>query len=128
LLSEADEKVGAPTQSIRAGNIELSREELLLKDAATMAYEYGKKGEYHNALEWANKAIQIDPNDAITWYNKGVALDNLCRYDEAIKSYDRAIQIDPNYADPWYNKGVTLGKLGRSDEAKQYFTKARQLG
>ena len=128
LLSRADEKVGAPTQSIRAGNVEVSRNELFLKDAGTMAYEYGQKGDHYNALKWSDKAIQIDPNNAITWYNKGVDLGSLNRYSEAIQCINRAIQINPNYALTWYNKGISLGKLSRYDEAKQYFTKARQLG
>jgi tetratricopeptide (TPR) repeat protein len=128
LLSQADEKVGAPTQSIRAGNVEVSRNELFLKDAGTMAYEYGQKGDYHNALVWSDKAIQIDPNDAITWYNKGVALGRLGRDEEAIRSYDRAIQIDPNYGDAWDNKGIALTNLGRYDEAIKSFDRAIQLG
>jgi tetratricopeptide (TPR) repeat protein len=95
LLSQADNKVGAPTQSIRAGNVELSRDELFLKDAGTMAYEYIQKGDYHNALEWSDKAIQINPNNANVWYNKGISLGSLNRYSEAIQCIDRAIQIDP---------------------------------
>jgi tetratricopeptide (TPR) repeat protein len=92
LLSRADEKVGAPTQSIRAGNVELSRDELFLKDAGTMAYEYIQKGDYHNALKWSDKA------NATAWNNKGNALKGLGKYKEAIQCYDRAIQIDPNNA------------------------------
>ena len=42
------------------------------------------------------------------WNNKGLALDNLGRYEEAIKYYDKAIELDPNNADAWYNKGLLL--------------------
>jgi tetratricopeptide (TPR) repeat protein len=32
------------------------------------------------------------------WFNKGVALDNQGKYDDAIKAYDEAIRLDPNDA------------------------------
>ena len=61
------------------------------------------------------------------WYNKGLALNKLGRYDEAIKAYDEAIRLDPNYAYPWYNRGRTLKLLGRTTEADAAFAKTREL-
>ena len=37
-----------------------------------------------------DKATKINPNDASAWYNKGIALDNLGRYEEAIECFDEA--------------------------------------
>jgi tetratricopeptide (TPR) repeat protein len=127
LLSEADSKVGAPTQAIRAGNLQISRNELLLKTASTMANEYLLRGEYHNALDWYNKAIHINPNDAIMWLNKGVVLNKLNRYNEAIQCFDKAIEINPNYTKPWYNKSASLNKLNRYNEAIQCIDRAIQM-
>jgi hypothetical protein len=45
LVSRMDKKVGKPTLAIRAGNVEVSRNELFWKDAATIANEYFRKGE-----------------------------------------------------------------------------------
>ncbi len=69
------------------------------------------------ALNACDRAIAINPNDSITWYNRGVALDNLARYSEAIASYDQAIAVDSNYKDAWYNKGVILENLEKYPEA-----------
>ena len=55
--------------------------------------------------------LQINPDDVPAWYNKGIALDNLGKYDEAIKAYDEAIKLDPNDAVAWNNKGVALFSL-----------------
>ena len=52
-------------------------------------------------------------------YNKGNTLNNLARYDEAIKCYDKVIEIEPNNADAWNNKGNALRDLSRYDEAYQ---------
>ncbi|MFQ5862912.1 MAG: tetratricopeptide repeat protein, partial [Candidatus Brocadiales bacterium] len=43
--------------------------------------------------------------NATEWLNKGVALGQLGRDQEAIKCYDKALEIDPKYAKAWYNKG-----------------------
>ena len=44
------------------------------------------------------KPSGLIPNDAMAWNNKGHALDNQGKYDEAIKAYDEAIRLDPNFA------------------------------
>ncbi|NON61116.1 tetratricopeptide repeat protein, partial [Acidianus sp. RZ1] len=54
-------------------------------------------------------------------YNKGIVLDDLGRYSDAIKEYDIAISLDPNDPASHYNKGIVLDDLGRySDAIKEY--------
>jgi tetratricopeptide (TPR) repeat protein len=48
------------------------------------------------AIESFDKAIEIDPNDASTWCNKGTALSNLGKNQEAIESFDKASELNPN--------------------------------
>lgn len=127
LLLKGDDKTGTPMHSIKAGNVEISRDELLTKDAGTMAYEYIMRGDYNNGLEWLNKAIQIDPNNATTWYNKGVALERLGRYTEAIQSYDTALQFYPFYGNAWEGKAFVLNELGRYTEAIQCIDRALRV-
>jgi tetratricopeptide (TPR) repeat protein len=64
------------------------------------------------------------------WLNRGAALYNESKYDDAIKAYDEAIRLTPNYAAvaaTWNNKGVALKALGRTAEADEAFTKAKEL-
>jgi tetratricopeptide (TPR) repeat protein len=61
------------------------------------------------------------------WYNKGLALDNQGRYDEAIQAYDKAIEIDPRDKDIWNNKGIALYDQKRYSEAIQAYDKAIEL-
>ena len=55
-----------------------------------------------------DKAIEINPQNSNAWNNKGVALGNLNKYDEAMKAFDKAIEINPQDSDAWNNKGVAL--------------------
>jgi tetratricopeptide (TPR) repeat protein len=50
-------------------------------------------------------------------YNRGIELDHLDRYAEAVLAYDRAVQLEPDYAAAYTNMGVTLAKLGRWEDA-----------
>jgi|GEM_PF-4529823 len=64
---------------------------------------------------------------APAWNNKGNALGNLGRNEEALKSYDKALEIDPKYALAWNNKGNALGNLGRHEEAIKSCEKALEI-
>jgi tetratricopeptide (TPR) repeat protein len=74
-----------------------------------------------------NEAITLDPQNAGAWYNKGSALYDQGKHDEAIKAYDEAIRLDPNFAAAWTNKGVALEALGNTTEANAAFAKAKEL-
>ena len=86
-----------------------------------------RSGNYEEAIQCYDRALEIDPKGADVWNNKGVAFKNLGHYDEAIKCYDRALKIDPKYARAWLNKSVALGNLGRYDEAIQCYDRALEV-
>jgi tetratricopeptide (TPR) repeat protein len=76
------------------------------------------------ALELIGKAIEINPKNAAAYSNRGNALKELKRLDEALASYDRAIAIKPDYADAYSNRGIALQELKRLDEALASYDRA----
>ncbi len=52
--------------------------------------------------------MEINPQDAYAWCQKGIAFNNLGRCDEAIQAYDRTIEIDPQYAMPGTIRAMPL--------------------
>ncbi len=64
-----------------------------------------------------DRALQRTPDDVKAWNNRGVALGNLERHEEALASFDHALELDPDDAGVWYNRGIALGDLGRYEEA-----------
>jgi tetratricopeptide (TPR) repeat protein len=61
------------------------------------------------------------------WFNKGVTLAGVERFDEALEAYDQALEIDPDYAEAWFDKGVALDGLGQHDEAKRAHQHFQQI-
>ena len=79
------------------------------------------------ALKNYDKAIQLKPDHAKAYSNRGVTLQALGQLEEAIQSYDKAIQLKPDFAEAYSNQGVTLGGQGKLKESIQVFDKAIQL-
>ena len=55
-------------------------------------------------VEYYSRVLELDPKNVKAWYNKGFALDELKRYEEAVDAYRKAIEIDPKDAAAWNNK------------------------
>ena len=51
-----------------------------------------------------DQALEIKPDDPDAWYNRGIALRNLGRIEEAITSFDNALKIKPDKHQAWYYK------------------------
>ena len=62
----------------------------------------------------------IDPRNVYALLNKGVALGNLGRHQEAIEYYDRALGIDPRNVNALNNKANALASLVESVEPIVY--------
>jgi tetratricopeptide (TPR) repeat protein len=73
------------------------------------------------------ETIEIKPDYSEAWYNRGNALLDLGRYEEAIASYDRAIEIKSDDHQSCCNRGIALGALGRYDEAIASYDQAIEI-
>jgi predicted O-linked N-acetylglucosamine transferase (SPINDLY family) len=74
-----------------------------------------------------DKALAINPDYAQAHNNRGIALQYLRRFDEALASYERALAIDPAYPDALNGRGVALRDLKRYEEALASYGKALSL-
>jgi Tetratricopeptide repeat. len=70
------------------------------------------------------KSIELNPQDAQTWYDRGNALEAMGRFQAAIESWEKAIELEPKFPEAWYNKGVALRKLGQLQEAIAAYNEA----
>ena len=83
---------------IKTGDVQVSRTELSVKEVILKGLALYNLRKYNEAMEYYDRAIKMDPNNAYAWYNKGNALYASGKYNEAMEYYDRAIKMDPSYA------------------------------
>lgn len=79
------------------------------------------------ALKLVDRAIQIRPDFADAYNNRGNVLQALERTDEALASYDRALALKPESASAHNNRGNALRKLDRASEALSAYQAAIAL-
>ncbi len=66
-------------------------------------------------------------SQASEYHNKGIALSNEGKYDEAISQYSKAIGIDPNHANSYVGLGYCYLMKKQYDLAITYYSKAINL-
>ena len=85
------------------------------------------QGKSDQALQAYDRSIQLKPDDAKTYDNRGLTLKALGRLQEAVQSYEKAIQLQPDFAQAYYNLGIALQQLEQLELAAASFTMAIRL-
>lgn len=80
------------------------------------------------AISDLDKAIELNPNNAYLYFNRGNLHASNKDYARAIEEYDKAIKIDPKLAEAYYNRGIANINLGKEDIGISDLSKAGELG
>ena len=104
LLMEAGE-LERGTQSIESA---VRHEPALGIGWYTLTMLYGMTGNFEEAVVASEHALRAFDDDAGLWFNRGLALNDLRRYAEAMECYDRAIALAPDDDMPWLQLGRLL--------------------
>ncbi len=67
--------------------------------------ELCKQQRYPEAVAAYTLALQLDPNDALAYNNRGLAYRFLQDYHKALADYNRAIELNPDSASQYNNRG-----------------------
>ncbi len=94
---------------------------------AQLGLEQAKAGDLAGAVDSWESALALKPNYHQVWYNRGKALVQLERWEEAIASHDKALEIKSDDYLAWNNRGEALGKLERWEEALSSCDKALEI-
>lgn len=73
-------------------------------------------------------AIEIDPNNAYAFYNRGISYDRHKDYVAACLDFRRATQLSPTNLDFLHNLALCLRKMGKTKEALESYTKCLKVG
>ena len=78
-------------------------------------------------LSYYDRAIELNPDLAVAYFNRGNAKRRLGQHEDAIADFDQAIKLDPNQADAYSNRGNVKGRMERHEDAIADFDKAIKL-
>jgi len=117
-----------------------------MADAALVAYiklafiysymgdSYKDPEQYESACESARKALEINPQSVVAYYNLGYSLYKLDKFDEAIANLNKAIEVDPSYAGAYhilgsiyYDKAVKLNREFVDTESQEAMEEAPKM-
>ena len=88
---------------------------------------YHNRGQLSKAIGECNKAIEINPEYAPVYNNRGFAYIGKGKYEQAISDFDKAIEIDPEFAMAYNNRGYAYGVKGQYEQAISDSNKAIDL-
>src|SRR5690348_14310235 len=76
----------------------------------TKGIELNKIGKFNESIGYFDKALAMDPKNAVALNERGNAFGGLGNYDQALDSYDKALSLNPQNATILDNKGVVFVK------------------
>ena len=83
--------------------------------------------EIDRAIENYSHVIALNPNNAATYNNRGVAYGKKGGFDRAFEDYTKAIQLNPDFVKAYDNRGVAYGEKGEYEYAIEDYTRAIEL-
>lgn len=86
-----------------------------------------KATDFQEQIKYYSKAIELHPDYADAYINRGAAKYDLDQYVEAIKDFDEAIRLKPDYAIAFSNRGNVKRKLSQYIEAIKDYDQALKL-
>jgi tetratricopeptide (TPR) repeat protein len=94
------------------------------RELATELLDHGRASE---ALEYAQRGVEIAPRDCAARVMLGSVLCQLGRLQEAIGQDEQAVQINPHSARAHLVFGVALAQMGNPEEATRHYEEALRL-
>lgn len=83
--------------------------------------------QYELAIEYLNKAKEIDSKDFIIYHNLGIVYKHLKDYPKAIESFEKAINYNKRFLKSYLSLGSLYFYLNKFEEAYKYYEKAAKL-
>lgn len=85
---------------------------------------YSGLNRFDEAIKAYSKAIEINPSDEGTIFNRALCYKKVEKYDLAMRDLDRALELDPDWDWAFFQKGLLHEDLGNFGEALNNYEKA----
>lgn len=122
-LEEYDAAIGAYREALRIDD----DSEHAASAETNLAYALWEFGRTEEALEHAERAVEIDPRFGQAWYNRGFFLNERGLAEEAVNAFDNAIRLGYRSADLLEEKAIALEQLGEDERAEAVAEEAEEM-
>jgi len=122
-LEEYDQAIGSYQEAIRIDD----DSEHAASAETNLAYALWEYGRTEEALEHAERAVEIDPRFPQAWYNRGFFLSERGLYEDAVNAFDNALRLGMRNADILEQKAMALEELGEQEAAQAAIEQADEL-
>ncbi|MFC6726124.1 tetratricopeptide repeat protein, partial [Halobium palmae] len=122
-LQEFDDAIGAYREALRVDD----ESEHAASARTNLAYALWEFGETEEALEHAERAVELDPRFPQAWYNRGFFLAERGLHEEAVNAFDNAIRLGMRSAEVLEEKARALEELGRDEAAEEAQERADEI-
>lgn len=87
----------------------------------------GEKDVYERAILNFDKALEVNPRDAQTYNDRGIAYMTKGNYDRAIQDFSKVLEVNPSYVEAYNKRGLAYCKKGEYDCAIFDYNKALEI-
>ena len=122
-LEEYDAAIGAYREALRIDD----DSDHAATAETNLAYALWESGATEQALEHAERAVEIDPRFGQAWYNRGFFLAERGLHEDAVNGFDNALRLGFRNAEILEEKAAALEQLGRDEEAEELSEEADEL-
>jgi tetratricopeptide (TPR) repeat protein len=92
-----------------------------------LAYALWESGRTEQALEHAERAVEIDPRFAQAWYNRGFFLAERGLHEDAVNAFDNALRLGERTPQLLEEKAAALEQLGQDERAEELADEAEEI-
>lgn len=83
----------------------------------SQALELEEQGKTEEAIKVYTRLIELEPEQYVNYYNRGVLYGYLHELDKAIADYDKALELNPNHTSARGNRSIAYSDKGELDKA-----------
>jgi len=95
--------------------------------ARSIAWIHAEKNRWPEAAAWFNKALELEPDHADTWFNLAYARERLGDRHAAVEAFRRTSELNPKHDRAWYGLGMAMAHQGDHAAAAEALQHAAEL-
>ena len=88
---------------------------------------FNRTGDPAKALEYARKAIELDPKSDRAWFQRAKADEREGRLNDAVSALNTAISYNPRAASYWYVLAGVYRQMGWTDDSRKALEQFKRL-